>query len=431
MQNSALERCISHIEQRLGWGDAAHWMTQDFEDLSLRIQEQTGRTISTTTLKRLWGHVAYNSSPSRHSLDTLALFLGYPAWRDFTHALDSEASAPAPSPTESRAPVAPSASPRTASRLPYSLRYLAVTVVLLSLGFAVWAGLNSTPADPVLTEVSFQSRPVASGVPNTVIFDYDVGDIKADRFFIQQSWDEERRVLVEAEQQTYASIYYYPGFFNAKLLAGDRIIAEHPVHVTTEDWIALIDDNPTPTYLTDAFSVSDGALSVAPAWLQAHGHDATAEYQVLEYYNVRTFGALRTDGFSLDTALRRTITNGRYPCGRAEISVIGERGGFQIPLGAPGCVSELNLLLGMRYLEGTTNDLSAFGLDLSTWQRVQLDVKDATVRIQAGTNAPFTMQLGEDAGQVVGLRFQFEGAGAVDYVTLRGTDGTVVYDESF
>ena len=429
MQNPALEHCKSCIEQHLGWGDAGDWTTRDFEDLSLRIQEQTGRAISATTLKRLWGHVAYHSSPSRHSLDTLALFIGHPSWRDFTHTLGRKASPPTP--TNAPAAAAPSALPPTTSRVPGGLRYLVVAAFLLSLGFAVWAGLNSTSDDVVPADVFFQSRPVSSGVPNTVIFDYDVGNVKADSFFIQQSWDRQRRVLVAPERQTFTSIYYRPGFFNAKLLAGDRIIAEHPIHVTTEGWIALIESQPTPVYLTDAFSSSEGALSVAPPWLRARGHDATTTYQVLEYYNVRAFGALRADSFSLETALRRTIADGRYPCGNAEIAVLGERGAFQIPLGIPGCVSEMGLLIGTRYLEGATNDLSAFGVDLSTWQRVQLDIRGSEVQIQVGMNAPFTTQSGEDIGQVVGLMFRFEGAGAVDYVMLRGADGAIVYEEAF
>ena len=411
--------------------DAGSWTTQDFEELSLRIQEQTGRAISATTLKRLWGRVAYHSLPSRHSLDTLALFIGHPSWRDFAHAVGCTASPPTLSPTDSPADAAISAASPTTSRRPRGLRYLAVAALLLSLGFAVWAGLHGTSDDAVPADVSFRSRPVTSGVPNTVIFDYDVGGVKADSFFIQQSWDQRRRVLVAPERRTYTSIYYRPGFFNAQLLADDRIIAEHPVHVTTEGWIALIEGEPAPTYLTDALSSSESALSVAPTWLRAHGHDATATYQILEYYNVRAFGAVRTDSFSLETAVRRTVDDGRYPCGRAEISVLGERGAFQIPLGIPGCVGEMGLLLGMRYLEGATNDLSAFGVDLSTWQRVQLEVRGDEVRIQTGMNAPFATQIGEDVGQVVGLQFRFEGAGAVDYVTLRGANGAVVYDEAF
>ena len=431
MQEFALKHCRSCIEQRLGWGDAEHWTTQEFEDLSLRIQEQTGRAISATTLKRIWGRVAYHSSPSRHSLDTLALFLGHPSWRDFAHTSGGEVPLPVPSPMKASADGAISASPTT-SHVPRGLRYLVVPVLLLGLGVAVWMGLKGTFSDAMPVDITFRSRAVTSGVPNTVIFDYNVSGIEADSFFIQQSWDQRRRALVAPEGRTHTSVYYRPGFFNAKLLADDRIVAEHPVHITTEGWIALIDEGAsTPIYLTDAFSSSEGALSVAPTWLQAHGHDATATNQILEYYDVRSFGTVRTDSFSLETSLRRTVNDRRYPCGRAEISVLGERGAFQIPLSIPGCIGDMGLLLGMRYLEGTANDLSAFGVDLSTWQRVQLDVMGHDVKIQVGMNAPFTTQIAEDVGQVVGLRYRFEGAGAVDYVTLRDAEGAVVYDEAF
>ena len=430
MQESTLAHCRSRIEQHLGWGNADHWTTQDFEELSLRMQEQTGRAISATTLKRIWGRVAYHSSPSRHSLDTLALFLGHASWRDFAHANDTEAAPPVLSPTKAPENTTTSVS-LTTSHMPRGLRYLVVPVLLLGLGVAVWMGLKGTPHNTAPADVTFQSQPVASGVPNTVIFDYNVGGMEADSFFIQQSWDQRRRALVAPERRTHTSVYYYPGFFNAKLIADDRVIAEHPVHVTTEGWIALIEGESTPIYLTDAFSSSEEALSVTPAWLMTHGYDATATYQILEYDNVRTFGTVRTDSFSLDTALRRTVNDRRYPCERAEIAVLGEQGAFQIPLGIPGCVGDMGLLIGMRYLKGSTNDLSAFGTDLATWQRVQLDVQGHNVKIRVGTNAPYATQLDEAVGQVVGLRFRFEGAGAVDYVTLRDADGVAIYEEAF
>ncbi|MEL6770669.1 MAG: hypothetical protein AAFP18_06360 [Bacteroidota bacterium] len=437
MQNPDLDRCKSYIEQRLRWGDASDWTTQDFEDLSLRIQEETGRAISATTLKRLWGRVAYHSSPSRHSLDTLALFVGHASWRDYLRSADGTTPSGAATPGGTPADVATEVIPpmRAAPSTTRRVRYMAVVALSLCFGMALWAGLKETPSDlhadaSVPTAVTFLSRPVTSGVPNTVIFDYDVGQADADSFFIQQSWDQRRRALVAPEHQTYTSTYYRPGFFNAKLLADDRVLAEHPVHITTDGWIALIEAEPTPSYLTDILSSSEGALSVEPALLSDRGHDPEEEYRVLEYYNVRTFG-VRADGFSLETALRRTVADGRYPCGPAEVSVLGERGAFQIPLGQAGCVGDMNLLLGMHHLGGKTNDLSAFGVDLSSWQRVRLGVRGDDVRIQVGTNAPFTARMEEDMGQVVGLRFRFGGAGAIDYVTLYDADGAVVYDEAF
>ncbi|MEM6645349.1 MAG: hypothetical protein AAF730_03770 [Bacteroidota bacterium] len=430
---TALDRCRADIEAQLGWGTSDTWTTNDFEELSLRIQEQTGRAISATTLKRLWGRVSYDSTPSRHSLDTLACFVGHASWRAFSAPPASDG-APAATPPVIALPhprpldPSPSTPAAEARRVPVAF-WFGLSAILLAVAVWLSSRAKSEPAVPV-EEIAFQSRPVTSGVPNTVIFEYDVAGVSADSFFIQQSWDQRRRTAVARDPQTYTSIYYRPGFFNAKLLADDRVLAEHPVHVTTEGWIALIDGAPTPTYLTDAFSPLEGVLSVAPSWLQAQGYDLTESYQVLEYYNVQPFGA-SFRAFALETTLRRTVDLGRYPCGHAEVAVLGERGAIQIPLGNPGCIGEMGLLLGMRYLDGTTNDLSAFGADLSTWQRVRIEAARDTVQIQVGTNPPFTAPFEADIGGVVGLRFRFEGAGAVDVVTLRDADGEVVYDEAF
>ena len=83
MEDFLLKRCKLLIEAQLGWGPAEEWSAQDFDELSIRMEDATGQVISSTTLKRVWGRVAYASKPSRHSLDTLAAFLGHASWREF------------------------------------------------------------------------------------------------------------------------------------------------------------------------------------------------------------------------------------------------------------------------------------------------------------------------------------------------------------
>src|ERR1700754_4333336 len=72
------------FEEKTGWGDSENWTNQDFLQLSELIRDQTGVTLSHVTLKRVWGKVKYDSLPNTHTLNTLAQFLGYDNWRDFT-----------------------------------------------------------------------------------------------------------------------------------------------------------------------------------------------------------------------------------------------------------------------------------------------------------------------------------------------------------
>jgi hypothetical protein len=435
MQDAALKQCTARIEQQLGWGNSAGWTSQEYEDLSLRIQEKTSRVISATTLKRLWGRVDYRSRPSRHSLDTLAAFLDYPSWRAFTESLEPEAVPDRHPPEVERARPEVAVSPlRLPRRIPHGILALFALPVLLIGGFVAWTGLNGSPdetwpIDP--SGVLFRSRPVAQGIPNTVIFEYDVRGVEADSFFIQQSWDPRRRSQVSPDNQTFTSIYYLPGFFNAKLIADTTILKQHPVHVTTDGWLALVEKYPIPIYLQDGLEQNKGYLSVSSSWLREQGIDNGSDHQVLGFYNVRMFDSLHTDRFSLEATLRQDLDDGRYACKHVRIAIDAEKNALMIPLSIPGCVGDMGIMLGNTFLHGSTNDLSALGTDLSTWQRLHVEVKDRNVRIQVGSNPPFNARFTEDIGYIAGLSFHFEGTGAVDYVALKDEHGETVYEETF
>lgn len=71
------------FEKKTGWGDSDLWSNQDFLELSEMIFDQTGKTLSHVTLKRIWGKVRYESLPHTSTLNTIVQFLGYRNWRDF------------------------------------------------------------------------------------------------------------------------------------------------------------------------------------------------------------------------------------------------------------------------------------------------------------------------------------------------------------
>lgn len=55
----------------------------DFNKLTIMIRNCSGDTISLSTLKRLWGYVAYPHRPSLAVLSILARFNGYSDWDNF------------------------------------------------------------------------------------------------------------------------------------------------------------------------------------------------------------------------------------------------------------------------------------------------------------------------------------------------------------
>ena len=57
--------------------------TTDFEVFSLYLSRECGLSVSTSTLKRLWGYVDYGHTPRIHTLDVLSVYLGYTSFDDF------------------------------------------------------------------------------------------------------------------------------------------------------------------------------------------------------------------------------------------------------------------------------------------------------------------------------------------------------------
>ena len=55
----------------------------DFNELILAVKNTTGRSLSLSTVKRLWGYVKYLSMPSEATLTTLSQYVGSRDWESF------------------------------------------------------------------------------------------------------------------------------------------------------------------------------------------------------------------------------------------------------------------------------------------------------------------------------------------------------------
>ncbi len=80
------------------------------------------------------------------------------------------------------------------------------------------------------------NKTTRNDLPNTVVFNYNIDDVNADSFFIQQSWDKDRRVRIDKKNHTLTDIYYEPGYHVAKLIANDSVIRTIDVSIPTDKW---------------------------------------------------------------------------------------------------------------------------------------------------------------------------------------------------
>jgi len=414
-ENHTLEACLALIEEREKWGPAGEWSTADFEELSDRIAGQTGRTLGATTLKRVWGRVRYDSSPSRHTLDTLALYVGAASWREFQGSVPDR-----PTSTE---PLAVAASDDPVRRLPVRMTSMVImaAVAMLVVFWMARDGSNLV-ADPTDVNVSFSSRKVADGLPNSVVFDYQLAGVDADSFFIQQSWDPRLRHRVDPENSQFTSIYYYPGHFQAKLMADTLVLREHALVVPTNGWDILVErEGPTPIYADPASG--EESLRLDSGWIRSSVPDLLSGQRAMNVYAVGQFAPLPSQSAVLRTRIRLDVDTAFSACQAATITLMATTGWIAVPFARTGCSSEMNMTVGDRRLDGQTTDLSALGTDLSEWTDLVIAVRDRLVFIEINGEPVYQAAYTQEIGDIIGLRYRFEGNGMIQTAELTGSTG--------
>ncbi len=413
-----LQLCIRLIEQKLNWRSADEWRNYEFTELSEKILDATSVNLSATTLKRIFGKLKYESLPSSATLNALAAFLGYASWMDFKSKQPFNKQEPGKA---------------TTTRKKFLLQHkvwpmtAAAAVIVVILAFTFLSGKSVQPLKNE-KEIIFSSKPLANGLPNSVVFNIDLKGNTPNKIVIQQSWDSTRTVTLQPGQKEATGIYYVPGYFRAKLILDGKIIKEHDLFIRSDNWMATIDHQPIPTYikkedllLKDEMKVSENGLkeiktSTKPTWLT--------------YHLVKPFGHLQSDNFTLESSIKNTFAEGPAVCKTAKIFVICSKGAFIIPFTIPGCISDINLMANDNYFDGNSNDLSSFSTDLSEWANIKVKVNSRVMKIFLNDKLIRQETYKEDAGEVVGLRFSFLGAGAVKNVKLSDGKGSKGFSPS-
>ncbi|MEC5143591.1 hypothetical protein [Chitinophaga sp. 212800010-3] len=411
---SEIKKLVHLIEKKLDWGEGNGWQIRDFENLRDLITDKTGVTLSTATLRRVWGRLSHNHLPSTTTLDALANFAGVESWRAFLK-LNTDDSEPVPIPGKRRSPIR-------------NVLLLTLTIIVAGiLTLLVFRKENLLQGLPKPGDYSFSHKQLTHELPNTVVFTYDARAATTDSIFIQQDWDPNSRVRVEKNGHTHTSIYYEPAFYHPLLIIGKQTVKAHPLMISTKGWLGLIKNKPVPVYLDSASFVQPDALRVSVAEIQRLVPQMETVPPILRYYNVGNFDPVPVNHFSFSATLKHEYNKGAAACQFSDIVLLTDDAPIVIPLSAKGCVSELALYAVNHIASGKTTDLSAFGVDFSNWVKVSCKNDSNSIRFYINDKFAYQCPAPAAAVNIVGLEFAFRGAGAVKNIRL-GTTGRSVFD---
>lgn len=399
-------RLREQFEKKLEWGLATEWHSSMYSELSDKIFAKCQIMLSAATLKRFWGAVNHEGAPSISTLDTLSQFLDYANWREFK--LSSEGKQ------------------RKKFNTNVPRKSLYVTVGFFIALFLILIVGNKRVEDPeVLAAIPFSSRPVTTSFPNSVVFDFDLEDVRSDSLLIQQYWDPTKTISIKQGQMQATGIYYFPGYFRAKLVVNGQPVKEHDLYLRSDGWIGTIDYQPVPKYFSPEVPSNDQLI--CPEQLVAEIIEREKPI-TSTYHYVSDLGTISGDNFTLNSKVKISWNEKWAVCQSARIYILATDGAMIIPFSNIGCSSNNGLMLNDVYLSGKENDLSAFGTDLSKETDLEIKVRNKKIYVSIDSNLVYEGEYFKSMGRLVGLRYKFLGIGEVASFSLKDWEGSDILE---
>lgn len=414
-----LEEVKRKIASDANLQEAAIWSQKDFEFLSYFIEEKTACRLSVSTLKRIWSN-DYQRLPHKATLDALSKTAFDKNWQGLKSASLSNQVEKDDSMFKSTFLGRENKIKKVAVAL-----LVAVPLVLLLIEGAKAFQKKQNGKEAITNVVFSHEKTLENELPNTVVFNYDIEEIEADSFFLQQSWDTNRKVEIFKGFKQRTDIYYVPGYFTAKLFADDKIIKEMPVHIVYEDWF-MAARQPMSNIVTfdKNLWLREDYLGIATETLGIKGIDINKEFQ-LAYYFVKDF-EIDGDNLVYKSSFKMEPLES-VDCPMANFHLQGTKGYYWIMIGNKGCGSEVYIRTGDTLHSGKTQDLTKLTTNIYQWNELEIHTSNKNVQLILNGTEVFSTSYQNAIGGIMEISYFFNGPGMIDTVKLTNEQGEIKF----
>jgi len=415
-EQALVKTSVIEIFNKNGYSDLTRMTQRDFDHIGEQLQQKSGILISGTTVKRL-AYGEFTRLPQIATLNAIANYYDYKTWQDFK---------------ASKLEEAPKKETVQKSGRRFSIKYWLIPAVIVVLGSFYF--FRSTKGDVNHAEkASFSFRKnTPNDLPNSVVFSYNIDDVQADSFFIQQSWDQNRRIRIYKNSYTLTDIYYEPGYHIAKLIANDSVIKTADVSIPTDRWFFYAIDNianySTQYIKADTFN-RNGSLGLSIPQLQKNNIEVSKDKRY-HYVYFPSRMDIPSDNFQYKTRIRMQEVRNSL-CPYIEIELYCQRAFMNMRCTTKGCAHEAFIVFGEQLKKGSDNDLSPITFDVSQWTDIEITVKNKTAVVKINGKEAFSTHYTTDTRYLAGLGYISNGLCEVDKVELSSLDGRVMYKSEF
>jgi hypothetical protein len=415
-EQTIIKTSIIEIFNNNGYSDLTSMTQRDFDHIGEQLRQKSGILISGTTVKRL-AYGEFSRLPQIATLNAIANYFNYKTWQDYK---------------AEKIKNGPGKEPAKKVRHKFSLKYLSIPgAITILAGIYIFGTTKGTVKNAEAAAFSFRKN-TSNDIPNSVVFSYNVDDVQADSFFIQQSWDKNRRVRIYKKNYTLTDIYYEPGYHIAKLIANDSAIRTVDVSIPTDRWFFYAIDNIanyTPEYIKVDTFVSNGSLCLTVSQLLENSIDVNKDKRY-HYVYFPSQMTLPSNNFKFKTRVRmREVRNNLCPY--IEVELYCQRSFMIMRSTTKGCAHNALIEFGEQVMQGIDTDLLPISFDVSQWTDIEITVKNKAATVRINDKEVFSTRFVTNTKYLAGLGYISNGLCEVDKAELISLDGEVMYKNEF
>jgi len=415
-EQTIIRESIIEVFNNNGYRDLASMTQRDFDHIGEQLKQKSGILISGTTIKRL-AYGEFSRLPQIATLNAIANYFNYKTWQDYKADKIKNAAG-----TE----------PAKKVRRPFSLKYLSIPGAMILLAGIYFFGTSKGVVKNAESATFSFKKNTSNDIPNSVVFSYNIDDVQADSFFIQQSWDINRRVRIYKNKYTLTDIYYEPGYHIAKLIANDSAIRTVDVSIPTDRWFLYAIDNIanyTPEYIKADSFASNGSLGLTVEQLLENNIDVKKDKRY-HYVYFPSKMTIPSDNFKFKTRVRMREARSNT-CPYIEVELYCQRSLMIMRSTTRGCAHNAMIEFGEQVMKGIDTDLSSISMDVTQWTDIEIIVKDKVATVRLNDKEVFSTRFVTDTKFLAGLGYISNGLCEVDNAELTGLDGEVMYKNEF
>lgn len=429
-ERAGISLCLGKIEEKLSWKPCEEWRDYEYNLLKEEIFAVSELSISTHTLKRLFGKIKYKAryTPQHATKDALAMYLGYKSWDEFLMKNSEEIDGAGHSKRNSDRWKARN------DRKKGGVKILIYALVVFLAGAGVVVIVRSGSG---ISKSSFEVIGREGVIPHTVTFEYDISRVKSNNVSIDFDFvhpDLGSSFMLDDHKATLLNhTYQIPGIYYPKLIINDKVVDTKTVVVGSEGWVSFHNRIPETTkYWTDNMFrdiTYRGFMSFTREDLARYNRDTTGVYYTT-HRCVRDYG-LSGDNFRFEMRFKNGKENGGVSCFDSRLTIMCLEQSALIWMVEENCHQYCRLKFGEIFFEGKTCDLSFLSRDLSDWIVLKVEIEDKDVTLLIDDEIIYQQRYTQSAGDIKGFQMRFKGSGMVDYMLLSNIKNDTVYFDDF